>query len=300
MTPIEQLKQLSLSLGAKVLENEPMSRHTSFKIGGPADIFITAYDEYSILKIHNFCIENSIPLFIIGNGSNLLVSDKGIRGAVLKYGGDKIVCDGKIIICHSGASLHALCETARSYALTGLEFAHGIPGTVGGAVVMNAGAYGGEMKDVVKKVYHVSNGNLCAYEREHLEFAYRKSVYTEKNYAITKVEFELEPGDKQEISARMNELMEKRRTKQPLNFPSAGSVFKRPAGHFAGALIEACGLKGCRIGGAKVSEKHAGFIVNTGGATCDDVLKLIEKIKETVLSQTGVVLECEIKTVGEW
>lgn len=299
MTPIEQLKNMALSFGAEVLENEPMSRHTTFKIGGPADLFITASGENTIKEIAQFCNENDIPLFVIGNGSNLLVSDKGIRGVVLRLGRGKIICDGEKIICSAGVPLRSLCETAKDNCLTGLEFAYGIPGSVGGAVYMNAGAYGGEMKDVVTASTHIQNGKIGKFENTELDFGYRKSAYTGKDYIILSAEFKLSRGDKKEIEAKMSELMNRRRTKQPLEYPSAGSVFKRPVGYYAGTLIESCGLKGHRVGGAVVSEKHAGFIVNTGGATCEDVLKLIEEIQNEVLKKAGVMLECEIKTVGE-
>lgn len=299
MKPVEQLKNLALSLGAEVLENEPMSRHTTFKIGGPADLFITVQGDDGIREISHFCSDNEIPLFIVGNGSNLLVSDKGIRGAVLRLGRGKIVCDGDKIICSAGVPLRSLCEAAKDNGLTGLEFAYGIPGSVGGAVYMNAGAYGGEMKDVVTASTHIENGKVGRFENTELDFGYRKSAYTGKNYIILNAEFKLSHGDKKEIEAKMSDLMNRRRTKQPLEYPSAGSVFKRPVGYYAGTLIESCGLKGHRVGGAVVSEKHAGFIVNTGGATCDDVLKLIEEIQEVVLKKTGVMLECEIKAVGE-
>ncbi|HEX2937409.1 MAG TPA: UDP-N-acetylmuramate dehydrogenase, partial [Ruminiclostridium sp.] len=196
-------------------------------------------------------------------------------------------------------SLHSLCETAKENGLSGLEFAYGIPGTVGGAVFMNAGAYGGEMKDIVTFAEHFDGEKICRFDSLQLQFGYRKSAYTGKDFTILKAEFKLHKGDKSEIEEKMADLMNRRRTKQPLNMPSAGSVFKRPQGYFAGTLIENCGLKGEKAGGAMVSEKHAGFIVNAGGATCGDVLKLIEKIQEEVLKKTGVTLECEIKAVGE-
>lgn len=300
MASIDSIKTLALSLGADVLENEPMSKHTTFKIGGPADIFITPHDEQSMLKLCTFCNENDLPLFVIGNGSNLLVSDKGLRGVVIKSGAfGEITVDGEKITSPAGAQLGAVCEAAREHGLTGLEFAYGIPGTVGGAVYMNAGAYGGEMKDVVSRTHHIGPDGYGSFSGDELSFGYRKSAYTGTRLAITKVEFRLRRGDKEEIAEKMRDLISRRRSKQPLEMPSAGSVFKRPTGHYAGALIEQCGLKGARVGGACVSQKHAGFIVNDGGATCRDVVELIEKIKSEVLRRTGMTLECEIRIVGE-
>lgn len=300
MTSDESLKSLALSLGADVSENEPMSKHTTFKIGGPADIFITPHDENSMLSICAYCKNKGIPLFIIGNGSNLLVSDKGLRGAVIKctnFG--SISVDGETITAPAGANLGAVCEAARENSLSGLEFAYGIPGSVGGAVYMNAGAYGGEMKDVVVETRHIDGDKISGFSADELDFGYRKSAYTGKNLIITRAKFALHRGNKEQINEKMRDLLSRRRSKQPLELPSAGSVFKRPVGHYAGTLIEGCGLKGAAVGGAMVSKKHAGFIVNTGGATCRDVVELIEKIKNEVFKQTGVTLECEIKISGE-
>lgn len=300
MSSLNTLKSLVQSLGADFLENEPMSRHTTFKIGGPADIFIAPKDVHSLEQICNFCEKANFPKFILGNGSNLLVSDKGIRGAVIytgKLGG--ITRDGNKIICGAGVKLKAVCDFARDAGLAGLEFAYGIPGSVGGAVYMNAGAYGGEMKDVVSKVYCNDGANSGSFKPDELDFGYRHSVFSGTNKVVTQVEFTLQTGDKNEITKKMKELMERRKTKQPLEWPSAGSVFKRPVGNFAGTLIEKSGLKGTKVGGAMVSEKHAGFIVNAGGATCKDVLDLIEKVREEVFKQTGIMLEREIRTAGE-
>lgn len=301
MSSLENLKSLAQSLSADVSENEPMSKHTTFKIGGPADLFIVPHSEETLAKICGFCKEYDIPNLAVGKGSNLLVSDKGIRGAVIKSSGSgEIRADGEKISAPAGASLCSVCETAREMSLTGLEFAYGIPGSVGGAVYMNAGAYGGEMKDVVTATRHIKNGEIGGFSKEELDFSYRHSAYTGTNAKITRVEFTLKKGDPEAISARMYELIGRRKAKQPLEFPSAGSVFKRPEGHYAGALIEQCGLKGAKVGGAMVSTKHAGFIINAGGATCIDVLNLIKKIQKDVLDKTGVSLECEIKAVGEF
>lgn len=298
MTSFEELKRIAISCGADVCEDEPMSRHTTFKIGGPADIYIKTSDENAVLKIEGFCADNGIPILALGNGSNLLVSDKGIEGAVLRYCGGSIRREGEKIVCPSGIPLRNLCEEARDMSLSGLEFAYGIPGTVGGAVYMNAGAYGGEMKDAVLSSEHSDKGKRVCFKGAELEFGYRKSAYTGKKFIILNAVFSLKTGNKSEIEAKMADLMNRRKTKQPLDMPSAGSVFKRPEGHFAGTLIEKCGLKGLKSGGAMVSLKHAGFIVNAGGATCDDVLRLVGKIQDEVMRRAGVALECEIKAVG--
>jgi UDP-N-acetylmuramate dehydrogenase len=299
MMPVELLKSFALTIGVEVFENEPMSRHTTFKIGGPADIFIAPKDEETFFKLCAFCSSNNIPLFVLGNGSNLLVSDKGIRGVVIKSPDTaQISCDGETLTCGAGEQLIKVCEFARDRGLSGLEFAYGIPGTVGGAVYMNAGAYGGEMKDVVAAVSHIDGVNTGSFKADELCFGYRHSVYSGTG-KITRVTFALHSGDKAEIGEKMRDLMERRRSKQPLEWPSAGSVFKRPQGNYAGTLIESCGLKGAQIGGAAVSEKHAGFIINTGGATCRDVLELVSKIQNQVLKQTGITLECEIRVAGE-
>lgn len=290
-------------IGCKVQADEPMSLHTTFKIGGPADLFVTVNEKEQLAGAVALAKAEGIPLFVLGNGSNLLVSDKGIRGMVLRMG--RQFCDighaeDGSILCGAGVRLSVLCSYALEHSLTGLEFAWGIPGSVGGAAFMNAGAYGGEMKDVVTACEHVSlNGVSTAFTGEALEFGYRRSAYSNGGFIITGVELHLEKGDKAAIKAKMDDLMGRRKDKQPLEFPSAGSVFKRPTGYFAGGLIEQCGLKGARVGGAQVSPKHAGFIVNAGGATCEDVLALIEKIQKTVKEETGVTLECEVRKIGE-
>ena len=241
---------------------------------------------------------------MLGKGSNLLVSDKGIRGAVLHLGGDfkkvEVLPDGRTLRAGAGAPLASVCALARERSLTGLEFAWGIPGSVGGGAYMDAGAYGGEMRDVVSRVLHLGPDGAPGEARgEELCFGYRKSRYTGGEDIITAVEFTLQPGDPAAIAGKMEELMARRKDKQPYDMPSAGSVFKRPQNGFAAALIEQCGLKGRRVGGAQVSEKHAGFIVNTGGATCQDVLELIAVIRKTVEEQTGTCLECEVRVTGE-
>lgn len=281
--------------------NEPMSLHTSFRIGGNAECFCEVKNTDALCKVICSCKEYNVPYFILGLGSNLLVSDNGIKGVVIKLGGDftKItMLDENTVKCGAGVTLAGLCVFARNKSLGGLEFAWGIPGSVGGAVYMNAGAYGGEIKDVViSSDYMDSDGNIKSFSGKELNFSYRHSVYSDSNYIITDVTFQLEPKNQAEICSRMDELMNRRKTKQPLNRPSAGSVFKRPEGHFAAALIEDCGLKGFSIGNAQVSEKHSGFIINNGNATAKDVKQLVEHIKKVVKEKTGVELCCEIKYI---
>lgn len=280
---------------------EPMKAHTTFKIGGPADILATVRTESELRDTVRRCRELSIPFIILGKGSNLLVSDNGIEGAVIMLDGDfkSISVDGDTIVCGAGVSLSKLCTVAADNALSGLEFAYGIPGTVGGAVYMNAGAYGGETKDVVTEVtYMTPDGETGTYSAEELNFSYRHSVFKETDNIILFAKYKLSPDSIDAIHERMDDFMNRRKTKQPLEYPSAGSVFKRPEGAFAGTLIEGCGLKGRRVGGAEVSEKHAGFIINVGDATCDDVMDLVKLIRDTVKSETGYTLECEMIRTG--
>lgn len=285
--------------GAQVQENEPMSLHTSFQIGGPADVFATVSDERSLRGVLKLCKEAGAPVYVIGNGSDLLIPDQGLRGVVVSFGGD--LCRLRLenettIVCGPGATLAKLCKFALENSLTGLEFAWGIPGSAGGAAYMNAGAYGGEMKDVLIKCRHMDeNGNPGEFAGSALDFSYRHSAYTDQKLVITGLTFQLEKGDYSVIKAQMEDYLGRRKARQPLEYPSAGSVFKRPKGYFAGQLIEECGLKGKTVGGAQVSEKHAGFIVNTGGATCKDVQSLVKMIQETVRREKQVELECEIK-----
>lgn len=302
--PFLQFKPTFERLGCEVRADEPMKLHTSFKIGGCADLFVTAANDAQLTSVVECCRENGIPLFVLGNGSNLLVSDRGIRGVVLHLCGefnDIGFNDDGTVHCGAGAQLTRLCAFALAHSLTGLEFAWGIPGSCGGAAFMDAGAYGGEMKDVVVSCEHLDlqTGEKGIFQGEELDFAYRHSVYSGGGYVITALNLRLEKGDPQAIRAKMDDLMGRRKAKQPLEYPSAGSVFKRPAGYFAGGLIEQCGLKGAQVGGAQVSPKHAGFIVNTGDATCEDVLQLIAMIQKTVREETGVELECEVRKTGE-
>ena len=277
-----------------------MKKYTSFKIGGNAEFMCIVKNSMELSLLVKFLKSCNIKPFILGNGSNLIVRDSGIKGVVIKLEGDfeKITSYGSKITAGAGATLNSLCRYALNNSLTGLEFAFGIPGTVGGAVYMNAGAYGGQMSDVTVKVNHIrSDGSLGFYESDELDFGYRHSVYSDKDMIITSVEMELKKGEAEVISEAMNDFWQRRKDKQPLNFPSAGSVFKRPEGYFAGALIEQSGLKGYSVGGAQVSEKHAGFIINKDNATCDDVLSLVQHCQNTVKEKFGVELECEIKLI---
>lgn len=278
-----------------------MKNHTSFKIGGPADIMIIPRNEKELVEGIKICKENNINYYIMGNGSNLLVSDKGIEGVVIKISEEfgNIVVDDTTIKAESGALLTVVSKKALKNSLTGLEFASGIPGSVGGAITMNAGAYGGEMKDIVTKVRCLdSDGNIVEYSNEEMEFRYRKSRVEEEGLVVLSVEMELEKGDYKAIEEKMRELAEKRISKQPLHLPSAGSTFKRPEGYFAGKLIDDSGLRGIRYGGAQVSEKHCGFIVNINNATSNDVKTLIRTVQKIVKDNYGVELETELKIIG--
>ena len=295
-------KEFALEHGIKYLEHEELSKHTSFKIGGPAEIFAKPSSEEQVSKIINYCKKNEVPLFPLGKGSNLLVSDNGIDGVVIYFGNDfgkiKLV-DDETVYCEAGAGLAALCNFALENELTGLEFAYGIPGSVGGAVFMNAGAYGGEIKDVIIYADHMDkNGHSGRFVGDELDMSYRHSAYSAKEYFITGAAFKLQKGDKAEIKAKMDDLLGRRFDKQPMDKPSAGSTFKRPEGAFASALIDQCGLKGYRVGGAEVSTKHAGFVVNVGEATCADVLQLIKDVQKKVKDDTGFVLEPEVEILG--
>ncbi len=292
------LKQLNIEF----LTEEPMKNHTSFRTGGNAEVFSIPKNESEIKAILNLCNKENVPCFVLGNGSNILVPDEGIRNRVVIYLGDNLSYinekeDGTIV-AGAGTKLIQLCRYALSKELSGLEFAYGIPGSVGGAAYMNAGAYGGEMKDVIVKINHINEDGTDGFtEGDEMDLSYRHSAYSSEKKIITSVELKLQNGDKEEIEAKMKDFLGRRKDKQPLEYPSAGSVFKRPEGYFAGALIEQSGLKGKRIGGAMVSEKHAGFIINYDNATTSDVLELIDFCRETVKDKFGVTLEAEIKSV---
>lgn len=289
----KELDKLNIEYTADV----PMKEHTSFKIGGCADYFISVKNTDELKAVISLCRESETPYMLIGNGSNLLISDNGVRGAVIRLEGEfkNITVTGDTIVAGAGASLTKLCLDAQKHSLTGLEFGYGIPGSVGGAAYMNAGAYGGEMKDVIVSCTHLDpNLNVGTFTLEELDLSYRHSAYMKGEYIILSVTLRLKAGDSEVIKERMNELMQKRMDKQPLEYPSAGSVFKRPEGAFAAALIEECGLKGRAVGGAVVSEKHSGFIVNKGNATCQDVLDLVKIVQQEVKEKTGFDLHREI------
>ena len=281
-------------------QNEPMRAHTTFKIGGEADIFIIPASPAALIYAVKKCNELEIPYFILGNGSNLLVSDGGIEGAVISLAGiNGISSDGEKITCGAGAMLSSVCLKALSLSLTGLEFAYGIPGMAGGALYMNAGAYGGQMADVIESAECLTAlGEIKTLKKEDMRLGYRSSVFKKGGLIIISLTLALKKGDKAEIKAKMDELLNRRKQKQPLEYPSAGSTFKRPEGYFAGALIEKNGLKGSAVGGAQVSEKHAGFVINRGGATAADVKALIGKIQKTVFENDGVMLEPEVIFTG--
>lgn len=280
--------------------NEPMSCHTSFKIGGAADIFISVRSVLELSALLKRCGELNIPRFIIGKGTNLLVSDLGIEGAVISLSGlNGISVAGEEITCGAGAALSDVCRAALKASLTGLEFAYGIPGSIGGAVYMNAGAYGGEMSNVVLSAEGITeDGRLVKVNAEDMNFGYRKSVFKQNGTTVISTVLRLKKGDSKEIEEKMQDYISRRKSKQPLEYPSAGSFFKRPEGYFAGALIEKNGLKGAAEGGAQVSCKHAGFIINRGGATAAQVIKLGRRVSDTVKARDGVKLEREVIFIG--
>ncbi|MCM1256448.1 MAG: UDP-N-acetylmuramate dehydrogenase [Roseburia sp.] len=285
----------------QIWKDEPMKRHTTFQTGGPADWYLTPRAE-QLVPLFAMLKQRKEQVTIIGNGSNLLVGDGGIRGVVVEIGKamQEISVSGNVITAQAGAVLGSVVSKACKNSLTGMEFAAGIPGTVGGAMVMNAGAYGGEMKDVVSKVKVLTpEGEILSLKASEMEFGYRKSIVAEKGYVVLEADFLLEPGKMEEIQAKMEELRRQRISKQPLEYPSAGSTFKRPEGYFAGKLIMDCGLSGFSVGGAKVSEKHCGFVINRGGSA-RDILAVIRHVQKKVKENYGVELETEVKLVGEF
>ena len=287
----------------EILVAEPMKNHTTFRIGGPADALALPKTPEEVAEVVRFCHEHAQPYYVLGNGSNLLVSDEGYRGLVLQLyrNFNDIQVNGETITVQSGAMLAAVARTAYQTGLTGLEFASGIPGTIGGAVVMNAGAYGGEMKNVLKEVTVLTKeGEVLVIPAKALELGYRTSVIPKNGWIVLGAVLQLKKGDQEQILARMEELKEQRITKQPLDLPSAGSTFKRPEGYFAGKLIMDAGLRGFTVGGAQVSEKHCGFVVNRGNATAADVWELICEVKRRVKEMTGVELEPEVKLLGDF
>ena len=297
-----ELIRVAKALGIEYREKENMSHHTSFKIGGAADVYLCPETKEQLREIIKTSREDNIPYTIIGNGSNLLVSDEGIKGAVIstiKFNKIKLI-DENTLYAESGASLTAVCLAAKEAGLTGLEFAYGIPGSIGGALFMNAGAYGGEMKDVIESAESITkSGEIVNRSLDEINLGYRHSVYRENDEVILGVTLRLQKGDRDTIFAKMTELMSKRKNSQPLNYPSAGSTFKRPVGGYAAALIDECGLKGLSVGDAEVSEKHAGFVINKGNATAKDVLSWVEIIKERVFSEKNIMLETEMIFIGK-
>ena len=296
---MEQLMKEIYTLGVEWEQNCPLSKHSSFRIGGAADVALFPKSSDELCKTLSLLREEEMPVLVIGNGSNVVFSDAGYRGAVVFTGKCRnIKIENNLVFADAGVLLSTLSSAVRDESLSGLEFAFGIPGTLGGAVYMNAGAYGGSMSDVCigSQYYDLKTGVIGESIGDAQCFHYRKSVYQEHpERIILSATLQLKKGNRKTISEEMRTYWDKRRTTQPLELPNAGSAFKRPEGHFAGKLIEDCGLKGLTVGGAQVSQKHAGFIVNIGGATCEDVKRLIEKIQTTVLQQTGVKLECEIR-----
>lgn len=289
--------------GATVIKDAPMKKYTSFRCGGNASVLVIPNSVDCLKRIIDFCNSKNVKPLVIGNGSNLLFTDNGINGVVIKIGSDisKIeLLDETTIRCEAGASLKSLCMFALENSLSGLEFAYGIPGTLGGAVYMNAGAYGGEMKDVLVSTTHIdSNGEFGELTQENLKLIYRGSAYTDNDYTIVSAVLKLKKADKKDIKEAMDDKLKKRKDKQPLEYGSAGSTFKRPTGYFAGVLIEQSGLKGYTVGGAQVSEKHAGFVINKNNATATDVINLIRDVQKIVFEKHGVMLETEVKIIGE-
>lgn len=282
---------------------EPMSEHTTFRVGGPADCFVELESAGQLQRVQRYLQMVEVPFVVLGNGSNLLVSDEGYRGVVLRIGSSmsNIRVEGGRIVAQAGASLASLARAALEHGLTGLEFASGIPGTVGGGVVMNAGAYGGEMSQVVSRVTVLSKeGEFLELDNETMEFGYRFSTIKNQPFIVTEVVFELQPGNAAAIKEKMEELAAKRREKQPLEYPSAGSTFKRPEGYFAGELIMKAGLKGLQIGGAQVSEKHCGFVINKENATASEVMQVIKEVQACVSDKFHVRLEPEVVFLGRW
>ncbi|MBU3142523.1 UDP-N-acetylmuramate dehydrogenase [Clostridium sp. CF012] len=286
---------------ANIMIDEPMKNHTYFKVGGPADILVTPDDISEIQAVIKICKENGVKYYLIGNGSNLLVKDGGIRGVVIKLSKiDKIEVQENKIIAQSGATLYNVAEVALGSGLKGMEFASGIPGSIGGAAAMNAGAYDGEMSMVIESMIAIDDkGELLTLTNGEMELSYRSSAISKYGYTVVSVTLSLQVGDVEVIKARMDTLAKRRSDKQPLEYPSAGSTFKRPEGHFAGKLIEDCSLKGTCVGGAQVSEKHSGFIINKNNASAKDILDLIKLVQSTVEEKFGVQLHTEVKVWGE-
>lgn len=295
---INRLYDFSTALGCKALKNERLSNHISFKVGGPCPLLIEPKNENQLRSILKEIRKENVPFAVLGNGTNVLVPDEGIDRVIVKIGDEmtKLSLEGEdVISCSAGTKVVTLCKFALENSLSGLEFAYGIPGTCGGAVFMNAGAYGGEVKDVLSEItYLTPELELKTMPAEEAELSYRHSVFKENGCIVVSAKFKLKKAPKEEIKNAMTDFLSRRKDKQPLEYPSAGSTFKRPEGYFAGALIEQCGFKGKTLGGAQISEKHAGFLINKNGATAKDILDLITLTRETVKKETGVTLEPEV------
>lgn len=286
-----------------IYKDELMKKHTTFRVGGPADYFVTPKTNEQINQLISLCREENVSYYVVGNGSNLLVGDRGYRGMIIQIYKEmnKISADGEFVTAQAGALLSKIGNSALEAGLTGFEFAAGIPGTVGGAVVMNAGAYGGEMKDIIEKVTVLTPmGDVLVLKNEELKLGYRTSIIMEKGYIVLEATFRLKKGEKDHIKEKMDEFRIQRTTKQPLEYPSAGSTFKRPVGYFAGKLIQDAGLRGFQVGGAQVSEKHCGFVINKEEATAADVLELMNQVSAIVKEKFGVSLEPEVRKLGEF
>ena len=298
-TWVEDLAKIVQPKNIKI--NERLEKYTMTKLGGVADVFVTPSNEEEAVAVIRFAAEKNIPVLMLGNGSNMVVRDGGVRGIVIHFNQlDQIEVQGTTIYAEAGALLIHVSKAAAKHGLTGFEFACGIPGSVGGAMAMNAGAYGGEIKDVIFSCKVVTReGEVLTLSKDELELGYRKSIIAEKNYFVLSSTFELQVGVQEEIDAKIADLTFQRESKQPLEYPSAGSVFKRPPGYFAGKLIQDCGLQGKGVGGAEVSTKHAGFIINKNNATATDYIQTIEMVQRTVKETFGVDLETEVKIVGE-
>lgn len=297
------LHEVTTQIGEIIKTDEPMRLHTTFQVGGAADYFATPKSEHEVQSLLNIAKKYDIPMFLVGNGSNLLVSDDGYRGMIVQIGKaySDVTVDGNVITAQAGASLAKIARAAYDNGLGGFEFAAGIPGTLGGAVSMNAGAYGGEIKDVIVSAKVLTTeGEIVEILADELELAYRSSVITKKGYIVLGATFSFENKAKEEIKARMDELAFARKSKQPLEFPSAGSTFKRPEGYFAGKLIMDAGLRGFQVGGARVSDKHCGFVINAGDATAEDIYSLILQVQQKVKDEFGVTLQPEVKMVGQF
>ncbi len=298
----QRIAQIAEKLNCPIQKNVPLKNLTTFKTGGNAEMIVKISSENTLAEIIREINNDNEKFFVLGKGSNIIADDNGYDGIIIMPGEEmsEITLSGKVITAGAGASLITVCRKALDNSLTGLEFAYGIPGSVGGAVYMNAGAYGGEIKDVIVSVRAADpvSGEIKTFTKNEMDMSYRHSIFSENKFIITEAVFELEIGEKNEIESKMNELMEKRRSKQPLEYPSAGSTFKRPEGSYASLLIEQCGLKGLSVGGAEVSTKHSGFIINKGNASSSDILTLIQKVQDEVFEKTGYKLETEPLILG--